>query len=241
MNESSAMTEALTAAAMEVGVPDPTGATQATAVLGVNAPDRILDAALRMAERGGWDSLHLHDVASELGIALSEVRRHYDQKDSIAEAWFDRADRAMLRAGDSAGWRALPARERLFRVIWTWLDALAPHRRLTRAMLQYKLQPEHLHLQALGVTRISRTVQWFREAAGLRSTGPRRELEEAALTSLYLATFAFWLNDDSPNGERSRWLLDQLLGAAEAASMTVDRLTGSPAERTAPRFPSQPR
>jgi hypothetical protein len=48
--------------------------------------------------------------------------------------------------------------ERLQHVICSWLDALEPHHRLTREMLAYKLEPGHIHLQALGVMRISRTV-----------------------------------------------------------------------------------
>ena len=37
---------------------------------------------------------------------------------------------------------------------------------ITRGMLAYKLEPGHLHLQLPGLVRVSRTVQWFREAAG---------------------------------------------------------------------------
>jgi hypothetical protein len=96
-------------------------------------------------------------------------------------------------------------------------------------MLRYKLQPEHLHLQALGITRISRTVQWWREAARLPSTGWRREVEEAALTAIYLSTFAFWLNDDSPSAARTHQLLDGLLSVAEFAAL-----------KTAPRSKTRP-
>lgn len=96
-----------------------------------------------------------------------------------------------------------------------WLSALAPHRRLTAAMLRYKLQPEHLHLQALGLMRVSRTVQWWREVALLASTGWRRELEEAALTATYLGGFAIWLHDDSAAGTRGQDWLARRLATAE--------------------------
>lgn len=183
--------------------------------------ERILDTALALGERQGWDAVHLHDIARELGIEVADIRRHFDQKDAIAEAWFDRADAALLAAPQAPGWRELPVRERLHRAIFAWLDALAPHRRLTAQMLRYKLQPEHLHLQALGLTRISRTVQWIREAALLPSVGWRRELEEAALTAMYVTTFAFWLNDDSPGAERTHALLARLLAAAERAALRL--------------------
>jgi AcrR family transcriptional regulator len=183
--------------------------------------ERILDTALALGERQGWDAVHLHDIARELGIEVADIRRHFDQKDAIAEAWFDRADTALLAAPRAPGWRELPVRERLHRAIFAWFDALAPHRRLTAQMLRYKLQPEHLHLQALGLTRISRTVQWIREAALLPAVGWRRELEEAALTAMYVTAFAFWLNDESPGAERTHALLARLLAAAERAALRL--------------------
>ena len=186
--------------------------------------ERILDAALELARQRGWDALHLHEVARALDVPLAELRRHYSQKDDLAEAWFDRADRAMIAAASAAGWTGLEPRERLRRTILAWLDALAPQRRITAAMLRYKLQPEHIHLQALGVTRVSRTVQWIREAACLESRGLRRELEEVALTTLYLATFACWLSDGTPGFERTHALLDALLARAERAALALDRM-----------------
>ncbi len=188
------------------------------------APDEPLDpvrrtivqTALALAERAGsWDAVHVHVVAREAGISLADLRRRFQDKDDIAEGWFDTADAELLAAGTQAGWRELEIRERLYRAIMTWLDALAPHRRLVGGMLRYKLHPEHLHLQALGIMRISRTVQWLRDVALMPSVGWRRELEEATLTTIYLATFAYWLTDKSPGSRRTRRLLARLLGSAE--------------------------
>jgi AcrR family transcriptional regulator len=182
---------------------------------------KILDTALELGERRGWDAVHLHELAQALDITVADIQRHFEGKDAIAEAWFDRADVALLAAPQTPGWQELPVRERLQRAILAWLSALAPHRRLTAQMLRYKLQPEHIHLQALGLTRISRTVQWIREAALLAEVGWRRELQEAALTAIYLSTFAYWLNDDSPQSERTRALLERLLATAERAALRL--------------------
>jgi hypothetical protein len=96
-----------------------------------------------------------------------------------------------------------------------WYQALAAHRIVTRDMLGYKLQPEHLHLQALGIVRISRTVQWIREVALVPAVGWRRELAEAVLTSIFLTAFAYWLFDDSMGARRTHELLDRLLRGAD--------------------------
>lgn len=177
---------------------------------------RIVHTALRMAEQAGsWDAVHVHAVARELGMGLDELRRYFADKDAIAEGFFDLADAALLAAGRQPGWAALPIRERLFRAIMTWLEALAAHRRLVPGMLGYKMHPEHVHLQVRGVARISQTAQWIRETSMLPSVGWRREVEEAVITSIYLTTFARWMTDSSRGAANTRGLLKRLLAVAE--------------------------
>jgi len=165
------------------------------------------------------------EVAREAGVSLAQLHQQFGDRDAIAEGFFDRADAALLATADRPGWSALPVRARVFGAVMAWLDALEPQRPLVRGMLGYKLQPEHIHLQARGIMRISRTVQCMREVAMLPATGWRRELEEAGLTSMYLATFACWLADGTPHAQRTRSLLDRLLAAAEfgAVRLRLDR------------------
>jgi ubiquinone biosynthesis protein COQ9 len=132
----------------------------------------IVQVALRLAHRAGnWDAVHVHDVAREADISLEELRRHFGDKDAIAEGCFDLADEALLAAANAPGWSTRPVRDRIHGAMICWLDALAPHRKIVAEMLRYKLHPEHLHLQARGIARISRTVQWIREVALLPSAG----------------------------------------------------------------------
>jgi len=181
----------------------------------------ILDAALEIGEQRGWDDVHLHDVAQSAGVTLAEVRRHFEHKDAFTEAWFDRADAALLAMPQTPDWAELTPRQRLHAAIAAWLAVLATHRRITAVMLRYKFQPEHVHLQVMGIMRISRTVQWVRDVALLPEVGWRRELGEAALTTIYLTTFARWLADDSPGTEKALALLDRLLAVAERAALRI--------------------
>jgi AcrR family transcriptional regulator len=177
--------------------------------------EAIVDTALELGEQVGWNAVHLHEVAQALGIGLADIAQRFAHKDAIAEAWFDRADQALLAAPSSPGWEQLDPQERLHAAVFTWLDALAPHRRLSGQMLRYKLHPEHLHLQALGAVRVSRTVQTMREVAGLKAAGWRREAEEAALTAMYLSTLLSWLRDDSAGAAVSRERLRRWLARAD--------------------------
>jgi AcrR family transcriptional regulator len=180
----------------------------------------IVQTALRLARaHGGWDKVHVHEVARESGMSLDQLSRHFPDKDAIAEAYFDSADQALRSAHQQHGWDHLPVRERLHRAIMSWFDALTPHREIAAGMLRYKARPEHLHLQARGLARIGRTVQWIREAAMLPATGIRREIEEAVLTSIFLAALSVWAFDRSLGNERTHKVLHGLLRTAERGAL----------------------
>lgn len=190
-------------------------------VKSTNLQTTILDTALQLAEKKSWEALRLHDVATELDITLNQIREYFPQKDDLVEAWYDQADSAMLRTAADPDFLQLDMQARLHRVIMSWLDALAIHKKVSRDMLWYKLEPGHIHLQVLGILRISRTVQWFRETAHQDSTHLLRVLEEIGLTSIYLATFVYWMNDTSENQQRTRNFLQRKLKRAGRCATTV--------------------
>jgi ubiquinone biosynthesis protein COQ9 len=187
---------------------------------------RIVDTAVDLAEKEGWESVRLHQVATVMGVGLADIRRHCREKDELIDAWFDRADDAVLALSASGDLAQLSPRERLFRLIMAWLDALEDHRRVSRQMILAKLEPGHLHIQIPALIRISRTVQWIREGALLEDAGLRRALMETAVTSLYLTTFIAWMNEDAPGSPRTRRLLDSLLARAEGILQAFPLLAG---------------
>ena len=177
--------------------------------------DRIVDAALEMAEEVGWEGLRLHLVAERLGLPLAELRAHYRDLDAVADAWLARADGAMLARSVEAGFAELAPRERLYAAITCWLGALEGHRRVTSQIFGAKLYLGHPHHNIALVLWLSRTVQWLREAAHLDATGLRRRVEEIGLTALFVATIADWLRDSSDHQERTWRRLNARLAAAD--------------------------
>jgi len=180
-----------------------------------SAKDRILDAALDLAGRKSWEAVRLHDVAAELQMSLNEVRAEFREKEELTDAWFDRADAAMLQEAAGPGFPGLSPRQRLHRLIMVWLMALSPHRRVTRQMICGKFEPGHIHYQYAGLLRVSRTVQWLREATQRDAVLPWRAIEETVLTAIYLTTFFYWMRDDSEQAARTSAFLDRLLSRAE--------------------------
>lgn len=175
---------------------------------------QILDSALRLADVCGWERLHLFDIAADLGVGLDAIAVHYQEKDQLVEAWFDRADRAMLSRAQADDLSGLSADKRLEELLIAWLDSLAAHRAVTGQMLLYKLEPGHIHLQLLGLLRISRTVQWWREAARRQTHHLYRIVEESLLTGVYLRSFIHWLRHPEENAADFRALLRSQLRSA---------------------------
>lgn len=155
----------------------------------------IVDRALMLAEHTGWEGLQLTTLANSLNISVAQLAKVVQQKDELADAWFDRADEAMFSTELAGGSHAA---EKLELAIRSWLNSLAPYQQVTRQMLYYKLEPGHVHLQAAALLRISRTVQWLRELAGLHASGGARIAQELALSGLFTTIFVGWLYDTSP-------------------------------------------
>ena len=174
----------------------------------------ILDTALALAEDRGWERLQLYEVADALGIGLDAVARHYPDKDALVDAWFARAERAMLARARDEDLTALLPGERLEELLVAWLGALEKHHGLARQMLLYKLEPGHLHLQLGGLHSLSRLVQWWRAGARLRGVWLNRIGQECLLSGLFLSTFRHWLRRPDPGLTDTRRYLRRRLDNA---------------------------
>ena len=178
-------------------------------------PERILDAALARADNIGWEHVQLRDVADDIGIPLADVYSAFPDLDAVGTGLFKRADRAMLNVARRRGFDKLPARERLHRVMMAWFRALAPHRRHVRVILRYKFAAAHIHLRAALIVRLSRTVQWIREASKLDAVGLRLDVEEIGLTLIFVATVMQWLSGRSDDLDSTNSFLARRLDRAD--------------------------
>jgi len=174
-------------------------------------PDKILDVACELAGKSSWEAFSITDLARRLDYSLVDIKRLYRSKDDMAEGLFDRADDTMLQFASRADFQARPAEEKLPEVIMCWFESMAPIKPLIREILAYKFEPGHFHLQAHGITRVSRTVQWFLVSAARQKTGFARIADEVAITSAYLTSFSFFLFDKSESHTNTRALLKRLL------------------------------
>lgn len=186
----------------------------------------ILMAALRLAEHQDWETIRLADIAREMQIPLTTIYSCYRQKDELTDALLNHADEAMLEHCYQQNFEGVVVKTRINMAIKSWLAALSPYRRTLRQMLKYKLEFGHVHLQVGGLLRLSRTVQWIREASLCDATNLTRIIEEIGLSTLFSMVFVYWLFDESMEHEKTWAKLDKLMDQAEARMETVRKFTG---------------
>ena len=173
--------------------------------------ERIIDAAMDVAEDSGWYDLRLYIVAQRLGAPLEAVLSRFRDADAIADAWFARALQAMVRE-PGPGFDALLPSERVGIVLMRWFDAQSAHRRVVGGMIRAKLHPSHPHYWVPMIFSLSRLIHWALDAARLNARGLSRQAEEVGLTLLFLRALSVWLKDASPDQERTRNFLRRNLG-----------------------------
>lgn len=198
--------------------------------------DQVVDEAVRQAEEKGWEAVRLTEVARALELPISLVLTRFRDLDAVANAWFQRGLRAML-ADKPDTFEDWPERIRIEHCLLAWFDAFAAHRRVTVQMLRTKAHLPHLHTWVPMAFDLSRTVQWLREAAQLEARyGTRRaQVEEVALTSLFLATLAVWSRDSSDGQRRTRQFVERRLKRGESCMKWVPGMkhkAASPASAT---------
>ena len=117
----------------------------------------VVDAALAIAAKVGWEQLRLHAIADRTGLPLAEIGRRFRDVDAVANAWFSQARIAVLGLPqDELDGRS--ADERIALALGVWLDSLAPHRRLAGEILRHKLYISHPHHWVPMIFDLSRLV-----------------------------------------------------------------------------------
>ena len=171
-----------------------------------HAPVDLLEAALGLVEREGWQAYGPLRLARETGAGLAEIVTQLGDRADILAAMGRRADMAMIdvEVDDLA---EMSPKERVFELMMRRFESLRAARPALRR-LRREAAPE-VWLQGLGNLR--RAMKLVVEAADLAGHGPRRAVVGAALASAYLRTGRVWLDDDSEDLSRTLAELDTQL------------------------------
>lgn len=190
---------------------------------------KILDAALELFRKEGFDSATMRDVAQRAGVATGAAYYYYPSKDAIVMDFYRRACAEMQPKIEAALEHARGLEARLRELIRVKLLHFAPDRGVLRALLRNGADPSHPLSPFSVETKEIRDIDvaWFRRI--LIDCGVRipRDLEPrlpGVLWFFQMGIIFFWVIDDSPRQART----EQLLQLASKSAAALIRLSALP-------------
>ncbi len=187
-----------------------------------SAKDKIIDAALKLAESKGWSDLKLSAIAEEAKLPLSKIAEEFASKADILAAFMARTDAALLRRLEDEGLTEDLPRDRLFDVIMHRFELLEPHKPALRAIsADLRRNPNDW---AVAGNAALRSQGWILAGAGIEDSGFRAVLKTGGLAYVYSRVFQTWLEDDDAGLSKTMAELDRRLRQGE----TVLERSGTP-------------
>lgn len=146
----------------------------------------------------------------------------------MVDAWFACVDAEMLARLPADKLAAMKIRERITGLVEARLDILAPHRESLRRALAVLAQPTNVALAARLGWRAADTM-WA--AAGDTATDFNHYSKRAILGSVYAATMAVFLNDDSDGHADTRAFLARRIAGVMKFESWKHRRAAAKSER----------
>lgn len=176
---------------------------------------RIVKAALSLFQTKGFEATTTRAIARKAGIAEGTVFNYFRTKEDIALQFFEQeVDHAIAAVRENPRLRKAPLEEKLFSLLHSQLEFLAPYERFIGAAFIEALKPA----SPLGV--FSHRAQQLRH----RYVGFVQELFQESLPNhplnwvapeafwiYYLGALLYWLHDTSPGKQHTLAFLDRSL------------------------------
>ena len=181
---------------------------------------RILDAAIGLFRRQGFEAATMRGIAAEAGVATGAAYYYFDSKNAIVLAFYDRSRREMAPLLEEALDASKDLRRRLAAVIEVKLRYFLPYRDVLTA-LAGRTDPADPLSPFSETTREIRDadIGIFARALADNRTKISRDLTTHLPRLLWLyqmGIILFWIYDRSPEQQRTQKLLDASLGLVVA-------------------------
>jgi AcrR family transcriptional regulator len=188
--------------------------TSTAKAVGEQTRTLILNAALELFRKGGFEVTTMRDIARAANVATGAAYYYFPSKEAIVAAYYDQvqrlhADRVREGLKGKSG-----LRERLGVVFHSKLEILKEDRMFLGALFRYTGDPQHpLSVFGKGTqAQRANSVAIFQEA--IAGTGVSEELQQLLPWALWLAHLGmilFFIHDETEGQKRTHKLLDSLL------------------------------
>jgi AcrR family transcriptional regulator len=181
---------------------------------GEESRERILDAALALFRREGFDAATMRDVAAAAGMSLGAAYYYFPSKEAIVLGYYEKVFAERRRRARAAFAESESLRDRLRAVYLLHFDGVRRDRKLLGALVRSVADPDSQVSVFSGATEAVRrgSIALFREAVSLPEVPEElRDLGALGLWTLDLALMLYFIWDDSPEQARTRRLIDDAI------------------------------
>jgi AcrR family transcriptional regulator len=178
---------------------------------------RIVTAALQLFEARGFDSTTTKQIARRARVAEGTVFNYFETKDDIALHFFEReVDHAIAAVRSRKSLRNAPLEEKLFALVQTQIEYLAPYEKFIGAAFVQALRPSSkltFSLQALALRAryVAFVEQLIEESLPDGAANAMAWVAPQAFWIFYLGVLLYWLHDSSPGKQDTLAFLDRSL------------------------------
>jgi AcrR family transcriptional regulator len=179
---------------------------------------RILDAALDLFRRQGFEQTTMRGIAAEAGVSLGSAYYYFESKEDLVMAFYDRAIEAMTPRMEAALAGADSFEGRIAAIMNVKFEYFRPNRSFLGALFRHAADPQNRLSPFSEATRQirERDQVYFARAIEAKS-GEVRVPEDLAhylphMLWLYqMGLILYWIYDRSPDQRRTQQLLEKSL------------------------------
>jgi len=169
---------------------------------------RILEAAMELFRRQGFEETTMREIAAEAGVATGAAYYYFDSKDAIALAFYEQSQQELEPLIEQALAGAKNLKERLAALLEAKLKYFEPNRRLLGALAAHADPERPLSPFSARTAEIrERDVAWFARAVEASGIRVPRDLEPHLPRILWMyqmGLILLWIYDRSPGQARTR-------------------------------------
>src|SRR5438874_2789956 len=110
---------------------------------GEETRERILDAALRLFRKRGFDETTMRDIAAEAGVAIGAAYHYFDSKEALVMAFYVRTADETREFLPAVIGRERDLKKRLRAIIDHKFEQFSGHRELLAGLARIGIDPRH--------------------------------------------------------------------------------------------------
>src|SRR2546429_6019631 len=179
---------------------------------------RIVTSALSLFQTKGFDATTTKAIARKAGIAEGTVFNYFRTKEDIALHFFEQeVDQAIASVRDNPRLRKAHLEDKLFALVHSQLEILAPYEKFIGAAFIHALKPasplgifSH-RAQELRHRYVGFVQELMEQSLPRQKQNPLAFLAPDVFWIYYLGALLYWLHDSSPDKQNTLAFLDRSL------------------------------